>query len=348
MDSALIAIFGKTCGLVLNVHGHSGFMCVEAQSENASPFGNEVAITLGFLIVLACVLPLSVLNIEDNIIVQIVCALLFIMVLGVWVVEMLLIGPTHRAPAELKPFTVHQSGIVGVVLLNFAFVTTVPSWICEKRKGVSVQYSLWPGIWASAVIYCGIGALGARTFHFDSSSTLLSVLSDSHRVSKLCRASTYIYPIVSLMSGIPVFSIVVRENLLEGKVCNRFWAIVIACGFPWLISVPLGNGAAFNDLVSYASTVLNAPICFLVPPVFFWIAYKMYIRDRPFAPAKFRNIQDSAEAVRQQREEDEAAEFHAVPKWLRFFSEKTWAVIVGIFSFVCIAIMIGLLIDEHV
>jgi hypothetical protein len=128
------------------------FECVREQNASASPFGATIVISIGFLVVLLCVLPLSVLNIEDNIWVQILCTFLFLLVLGVWCVDMVLIGPSVLHDSHLPLITKEQSGITGVILLNYAFVTTVPSWICEKEKHVSVHWSIWPGMGAPFII----------------------------------------------------------------------------------------------------------------------------------------------------------------------------------------------------
>jgi hypothetical protein len=55
-----------------------------------------------------------------------------------------------------------------------------------------------------------------------------------HVISQI---SVYLFPAVALMSSIPVFSIIIRYNLVENKICRKpfanFWAVV----FPWILSV---------------------------------------------------------------------------------------------------------------
>jgi amino acid permease len=271
MDSSLVAIFGRTCALVANAH-HGGFACVEKESRSASPFGDDIVISLGFLVVLVCVVPLSFWNIEDNIMVQIGAFFILIAIGCVWFVDMALIRSSGRSDGAMPFITRHQGGIVGVNMLNFAYVTTVPSWIAEKKREVGVHNILWSSLAAGIAFFIPIGIMGALTFHYDSDSDLLSILSASPEVSRLTKASTYIYPVASLMSGIPVYSIIIRENLLDGHIVRRPMAIFFAVVFPWLVAVPLGNGSGFNDLVNYGSTVLNAPVCFLLPPVLYWLS----------------------------------------------------------------------------
>jgi len=40
-----------------------------------------------------------------------------------------------------------------------------------------------------------------------------------------------------LLPGIPVYSIIVRYNLLDAKVCGQGWANFWGVIFPWIISI---------------------------------------------------------------------------------------------------------------
>ena len=51
--------------------------------------------------------------------------------------------------------------VFGVVFFNFQFVTTIPSWLNEKKPGVSVNSSIWWSVVISVLFYIGLGYLGA-------------------------------------------------------------------------------------------------------------------------------------------------------------------------------------------
>ena len=69
MDSALLSLFGKTCGY--GIHPISGLYCVSEESNTNSPFGdNYMLFTLGFIIILGFMLPLLSVDLNDNMIVQ--------------------------------------------------------------------------------------------------------------------------------------------------------------------------------------------------------------------------------------------------------------------------------------
>ena len=74
-----------------------------------------------------------------------------------------------------------QSGMVGTVLYNYAFVMTVPSWLNERRRNVSVDVSLWASTALSTVTYILIGLLGALSYSFASGDDLLTLFLDNTR-----------------------------------------------------------------------------------------------------------------------------------------------------------------------
>jgi hypothetical protein len=78
MDSALVDLFGTTCGYGLGPK--SGIYCVKEKTLQNSPFGeNYMLFTLGYLviisiliikIVLGFMIPLLMINLNDNMIIQ--------------------------------------------------------------------------------------------------------------------------------------------------------------------------------------------------------------------------------------------------------------------------------------
>merc|ERR1712113_64320 len=57
-----------------------------------------------------------------------------------------------------------MAGVLGTVLFNFGFVTTVPSWVNEKRPNVSVNRSLWTSTTATIVVFFVLGIIPALSF----------------------------------------------------------------------------------------------------------------------------------------------------------------------------------------
>lgn len=45
---------------------------------------------------------------------------------------------------DVPMITKNQSQVVGTIVFNYAFVTSVPSWVNEKKKGVGINKTVSP------------------------------------------------------------------------------------------------------------------------------------------------------------------------------------------------------------
>ena len=80
------------------------------------------------------------------------------------------------------------------------------------------------------------------------SDTLLDKLRGTNVVGSI---SFYAFPIIVNLTSIPVLSIFQRYNLLKEKVCSRPMANFLAVILPWLIAIPLYNGAGYQNLANW-------------------------------------------------------------------------------------------------
>lgn len=140
----------------------------------------------------------------------------------------------------------------GTILFNFGFVTTIPSWVNEKRPDVSVNKVVWYSSFACVAIFFLIGIPGALAFgpylagqatnkckameldpDFNCAGDIMAIMLNptvvvngtsielvpgliSHAWSRFAmKLSVYMFPIVATVSSIPVFSIVIKYNCLE-------------------------------------------------------------------------------------------------------------------------------------
>ena len=65
--------------------------------------------------------------------------------------------------------------MVGTLLFNFGFASCVPSWVNEKREGVSVNRSIWVAALLCAVIYLGLGIPAAVGLRREVNNSLIIV-----------------------------------------------------------------------------------------------------------------------------------------------------------------------------
>ena len=290
-DSCFIEIFGKSCALQLHnnesIHtdGSSsfGFRCVGDGEDGSgdSPFGNDAyVISLGFAFVLMIALPLGYWNLDDNINVQVVaCAVLFVIV-AEWVVQSFVRGlvfdpSDHQISEGYGGVPVAKSNlddIFGIVLFNYAFVTTLPSWVNEKKVGVPINKSVWYASGIGTAMFLLVGILCAAAYDFTGSSDLLAQFTNSSTQGStlLTRIMAYLFPFSALVSGIPIQSIIIRYNLLENNICRTAWANFWGGVFPWLMSIVLYTGSALNDITKWSGLLIIVPLNFALP-VYFYI-----------------------------------------------------------------------------
>ena len=122
-----------------------------AAADTDSPFGEgQWVVSAGFCLTALVVLPLSSLGLDDNVGVQIASTALLVAILSAWCAEFAADavgagggGGAGALAAGGAPPAVGDSFsfLWGSVLFNFAFVLTLPSWLCEKCSDVGVARS---------------------------------------------------------------------------------------------------------------------------------------------------------------------------------------------------------------
>jgi amino acid permease len=224
-DDTLIAIFGSTCGLCFSKDNNGTiepsvhFRCAHRNTPGDSPFGNNVyVLSFGYMIVAVLCIPLGYYNLDDNISVQIAAFWLLLIVFFLWILNFVgNISSGNSFPVKAIGHT--QSGVVGTVLLNYAFVVTVPSWVNEKRPDVDVNRSIWWSNVAGTTTFILIGWLGARAFNYGPAGNqedMTAKLGEAGaHVWVATRVATYLFPWAALVSGIPVMSITIRYQVSE-------------------------------------------------------------------------------------------------------------------------------------
>lgn len=136
----MVAIFACTYGIVLEpTFGPMAVCPVGAVGAHQdSPFRNSMVAGLGFLCVVAMVLPLGYFNLDDNIKVQVGCILAQAVIYGSWVGVFLARGFAADAAPAFGSLSAAGNNL-GQIMLNYAFVMTIPSWCNEKHPSSSVN-----------------------------------------------------------------------------------------------------------------------------------------------------------------------------------------------------------------
>ncbi|EGC28531.1 hypothetical protein DICPUDRAFT_51794 [Dictyostelium purpureum] len=262
MDSTLIAIFKKTCGLQMAPHVE--WICETSVSADSSPFSGYMFFTIGYLVVLVIIIPLGFLNLDDNIIVQIIAVILMFTLTTSWIVTFCI----HGLEASNLPTVGTKDGIaqiMGSVMFNYAYITTLPSWVNESKPTVNIRKAVWLSAGASTFVFVMVGIFGALAFaNMPITSDILSVI-NHHGGNIITKISVYVFPFVVLASSIPVFSIVVRYNLMQNGLLPKWIANGIAVLLPWLIVIPFLTGNGLNLISNYSSIFFSSIANFVIP-----------------------------------------------------------------------------------
>ena len=167
---------------------------------------------------------------------------------------------------------------VGIILFNFAFIVTIPSWYNEKSDSVSVIKSLLYSIIFVAILFVVIGVLGAMSFEYSDLSgdnqSLFTVIDDFG--GTIGKISVYLYPIIQNITSIPVFCIIIRYNLQNSglsKYVSNFISIIV----PWLLAVPLFTGSGFTNLCDFTGIILGSVVNFILPPCLYLLSIQMNV-----------------------------------------------------------------------
>lgn len=257
MDSLLIQLFDKTCALSFT----EGWVCVSKISSSGSPFNSYILFSFGYLISAALVLPLSLMSLVENIKFQLASVATLFVVMAIWIY----IFASHGLNRGVPLIGSDQSGLVGFVISNFAFITTVPSFINELSRHVSIHKTIAYPILVCVVLYIVIGLTGAASFQINSSSDILATLSSSHQSKALITIVNILFPIAVLVTSIPVFAIVIRYNLVRGDFCSNGYAIVWASFLPWVLIIPFQTKGWLVLVMNWTSLVFGSSTNFVIP-----------------------------------------------------------------------------------
>lgn len=119
-------------------------------------------------------------NLKETMWIQIISFVCLLVLLAQFHMEFLSKGLNYSVP--WVGHNVSQLG--GVILFNYAFSVTVPSWLIEKQNSVSVNKSIWCSALLSSTLYISFGLLAAMCYQ-DVSADILTLLA-SPKVWNLC------------------------------------------------------------------------------------------------------------------------------------------------------------------
>ena len=281
MDFTIAAIAGKSC-TVPQFSPSFTFACPAKVDNNITPFATDVwCVPLGLYFTALFVIPLGLVNLDDNIKVQKAAFYSLITIVLIWVG---VLASNQPSSSNVPVMGSTLNTVLGTSLFNFAFVSSVPSWVNEKREDVSIVKTLCAVLPLAVVIFVVMGWLGGAAFpDWTTDETLLDKLQGTGILGQI---TFYAFPIIVNLTSIPVLSIFQRYNLLKERVCGRAMANFLAVVLPWLIAIPLYNGSGYQNLANWGGVLVTSVVNFIVPTVVYIIAVRR--RDREMEELRLR------------------------------------------------------------
>lgn len=245
------------------VNCHDDGVATPEATLGCTPFGGDgmLVLSLGFLLTTFIFLPLGTANLKETIFVQLIAFGSMAFLLSEFSFEFLERG----FPTEVPWFGHHTKQLAGIVLFNYAYIITVPSWLNEKKPDVSVNRIIWGTSTLASLIYIGFGLVGAMSFdHISSNALVMLASSKVHYVTRICAA---LFGITIIGSGVPVFCVIIKNTLINSNVCSPNWAFFWGALFPYIASWMLYQGTALANLLNWTGLVVNGLVCFLLPMI---------------------------------------------------------------------------------
>ncbi|RCH82450.1 hypothetical protein CU098_007908, partial [Rhizopus stolonifer] len=95
--------------------------------------------------------------------------------------------------------------------------------------------------------------------------------------------TAYLFPVCALITSIPVFTIVIRDNLLRGDVCSKPMAVFLSNFLPWLICIPLQTKDYINTIQNWSSLFFQSTVNFILPFILYFVSRKYEASVEPMA-----------------------------------------------------------------
>ncbi len=302
MDWTLVGIFGCTYGFTLwPVVGFRRMCPVTAGNTCDSPFGQSMVVGLGYVVIMVVIIPLGYWNLEDNIAIQVVSMAIQLLIIAKWCITFLMKG-FHLEAVTAFGTGLGQSSVLGQVLLNYAFIMSVPSWCNEKRRSSNVNRVVWSAVSGATVCYLAVGIMGALAFPNLHGEDILTAINNADPNAIIDHVSVYLYPLIAVSTSIPIFSIIMRYNIVENGLMSARWASVVSVLLPWLLVIPLTAGnSIFNVVADFFSIAFQLPINLILPFVIYAVAMRRKAYLKPClcepgpCPHDISNIIDDSE-----------------------------------------------------
>lgn len=262
LDMGMEDIVGGTCGMGYFSEAPDTLFHCTSRTVHDSPFQKQdLVLSLGMVLAAVFAIPLGMYNLEENVVVQDACMFLTFACAGAWIYVITCCSSVDFT--AVPHIGTDFSQLFGTMLYNFAYVVTVPSWCIQRAPGVSVKRTIWLASTLCFVLYIIVGWIGAAAFSDTLSPSVDLLVALNHR--ELALPADVFFPIMAALSGVPIFAIIMRCNLIEQGVCGPRMATFLGVFLPWIIALCLQNGSGLQRVINLSSILFGAIVNFLIP-----------------------------------------------------------------------------------
>jgi len=238
--------------------------CPPSDQGGCNPFNlkedGKLVLSLGYAICAIAFLPMGLMDLKENTAFQIFGYVLLLAISAqfIWVFIMRGLSLTN-----LSLWGESWSELFGIILFNYTFTTAVPAWIGEKSEHVHVPEVLNKSNLLGSALYITVGALGALSIPNVSDNMLSSMIIGDFGKTTQISASLFAFFIIGL--GIPLFSVLMKMNLVGSGLCTSTQGNILATFVPWLIGWLFYKGSAAAKLLSWGGVIFTSIIAFVAP-----------------------------------------------------------------------------------
>lgn len=125
--------------------------------------------------------------------------------------------------------------------------------------------------------------------HSDNILNVMSARAEG-AMGVVTRISIYAFNLSTIIPGIPVFSILVRYNLITGKICGPKLAFVLGVLAPWMVSMFFYHGRGLSSVVNWTAILVQGFVNFVFPVLLFYFAFRRYVLKDKLSPVEDEDV----------------------------------------------------------
>eukprot|EP00916_Digyalum_oweni_P004867 GHVL01008751.1.p1 GENE.GHVL01008751.1~~GHVL01008751.1.p1 ORF type:complete len:267 (+),score=33.53 GHVL01008751.1:731-1531(+) len=171
------------------------------------------------------------------------------------------------------------SQLFPVYIMSYSYASLIPSWANEITPKVKIKKMIILSSLVSGVLYLVFGLLTASVYPNLHANNILQEMLHIKHTSTQARVLIYVFVLVTMAPGIPIYSITIRYNLYNSKVCGFFNAFFWGCVGPFLFAWMLLSAQAFKQLIDWTSMIGGLMANFLLPLIVYIVAHSSSKKD---------------------------------------------------------------------